>query len=249
MSMIAEYDPPACTSLMSLMFWAQMVGTPSPRDPAIAAAVATAPFRTWRRVILGAPVAFFDMEASFRFVKFEPALRQCSSLAPPRTSHVATAPPLSPAVCRRPSAWSPRYGPPPRSRRPQIIAERPDRIGRRHRAPSPLSRSRWAPRRPAPNRLQRAPGRAHDCRFCRSVCQYIPYVPKGPSGSPGNRVAQTRGPRDHEGEPVDGPLFGLTFSLRSRAVDRKTGGAQSGPHPRGAALTIGARRRYSPPSP
>src|SRR5205807_9153596 len=90
MSMIAEYDPPACTSLMSLMFWAQMVGTPSARDPATAAAVATAPFRTWRRVILGAPVAFFDMEASFRFVKFEPALRQCSSLAPPRTSHVAT---------------------------------------------------------------------------------------------------------------------------------------------------------------
>src|SRR5207253_2134983 len=55
-------------------------------------------------------------------------------------------------------------------------------------SPSPLSRSRWARRRPAPNRLQRAPGRAHDCRFCPSVCQYIPYVshmsPRAPAGRP-----------------------------------------------------------------
>src|SRR5258708_38953200 len=98
MSMIAEYDPPACTSLMSLMFWAQMVGTPSPRDPATAAAVATAPFRTWRRVILRGPVALFDMEASFRFVKFEAALPLCLSLAHPRTSPGATGPPLFPAA-------------------------------------------------------------------------------------------------------------------------------------------------------
>src|SRR2546422_7574013 len=59
MWMIAEKDPPACTSLMSLMFCAHTVGNPVMRDPAAAVAVATAPLSTWRRVTLCPPVALF----------------------------------------------------------------------------------------------------------------------------------------------------------------------------------------------
>src|SRR5438132_427939 len=202
MSMIAEYDPPACTSLMSLMFWAQMVGTPSPRDPAIAAAVATAPFRTWRRVILRAPVAFFDMEASFRFVKFEPALRQCSSLAQPRTSRVATAPPLFPAVrppTERPVATVRSAATESKSTSADHRgAARPYRPAPRN--PPPLSRPRWAPPTPATEpppssaRVER-PTVGSASQFVN--ISYIPYVPEGPSGSPGNRVAQARRRRAH----------------------------------------------------
>src|SRR5438445_11138648 len=71
MSMIAEYDPPACTSLMSLMFCAHTVGNPVMRDPAAAVAVATAPLSTWRRVTLCPPVALFAI-GPLLVLRFDP---------------------------------------------------------------------------------------------------------------------------------------------------------------------------------
>src|SRR3989441_4677208 len=140
MSMIAEYAPPACTSLMSLMFWAQTVGTPLTRDPATAVAVATAPFSSWRRVILRPPIALFDIGTSLHIVQFEPAtVLMCTSSAERPVGRQTLG--SAPHVCQYPvsSPYRPRLipttglaGAAPRGRRALTTGAR-----RRYPPPSP----------------------------------------------------------------------------------------------------------------